>query len=554
MSRPLRAGVLAGCAVLTASVLGGPAEATSPAPAAAPDTVQRAEQVDAPVPDVDWSDACKGLPHRVECATVRVPLDYDRPRGEKTRLYLVRVRAADPEHRIGSLFVNPGGPGGSSADFAMGLGRSLGKKVRQRFDVVGIDPRGVGGTTNAVCKGRWHKHPKHPRVAFPLENRQERQWIKADTSDRRFCANHHNAMFDHVTTADTARDMDLVRQALGEPRLTYYGISYGSYLGQTYAAMFPGRIRAMVVDGVLDPIAWSTGRGDRAKRLGFSTRLRSGRGAYEALVSGLAECDRVGKKRCPAAGDAYGKWRTIVRKARNGRLVVDGHNVGYADLVSTALGALYDRGAYRWLAGYIQALHRKSTAKPGTDAARRADATASRQGDRLRRIWRDRVRRGLYTAASVQPKTRRINDAFAAIACADSVNPRNPKAWITASKRDDYAMPWFGRLWTWASSICSRWPGSSDDAYRGPWKTRTSTPLLVVGNAHDPATPITGARAANRAFAESRLLMLDGWGHGALGQSECATKRMETYLVRRRLPASGTVCRPDRALYPVRKR
>ncbi|MGH3359724.1 MAG: alpha/beta hydrolase [Nocardioidaceae bacterium] len=545
---PFRLAVVAVSAAVAASMLGAPSSAGTQASTSAP----VADQVDAPVPDVDWR-SCEWAA-RLRCATARVPLDYDRPGGATIRLSLLKDPANRPERRIGSLFVNPGGPGGSSVDFASQAGRAFGPRIRQRFDIVGIDPRGVGGTTNAVCKGPRRKHPMRPRVAFPFGHEQEKRWIKADTSDRSFCAKHHNQLFDHVSTADTARDMDLIRQALGDDRLTYYGISYGSYLGSTYAAMFPDRVRAMVVDGVLDPVAWSTGRGDSARSLGFSTRLRSGYGAYEALVSGLAECDRVGVTRCRAAGDVYGEWRTIVRKARNDKLVVGGDKVRYSDLVSSALGSLYSRSSYRYLAGYIHWLHRGSTATSGSRAQRRADERAARLGDRLHDIWRDRERRGLYGAGQQTPRAKRsINDPFASIACSDSANPTHPNAWIKASKRDDYTMPWFGRLWTWASSICSNWPGSSADAFRGPWKTETSTPLLVIGNAHDPATPITGARAVNRLFDGSRLLMLDGWGHGALGESECVTSRMARYLVSQRLPAAGMVCKPDRSLYPVRK-
>lgn len=546
----LRLAIAGSVAALTASLLGAPAQATA-APTAPATATATPDQVEAPVPDIDWKK-CEWA-KKLDCAKVKVPLDYDKLDGKKIRLGILRDPANEPKKRIGSVFVNPGGPGGSATDFAASVRGMLGKQVQQRFDIVGIDPRGVGLTENAVCKGPRGKHPQYPGAAFPLGRKQENRWLKADASNRAFCAKHHNAVFDHVSTADTARDMDLIRQSLGDEQLTYYGISYGSYLGQTYAAMFPDRVRALIIDGVLDPVAWSAGRGDSAKHMGFSTRLRSGHGAYEALVSGLAECDRVGVKRCPAAGDAYGKWRTIVRKARNDKLVVGGERVDYSFLVGDALGSLYSSYAYRSLMRYINALYQKSTNKPGSRVSERADKVAVRTGDHLREIWRDRQRSGLYGA---QPSSSyaQINDSFSAVACSDSDNPKNPKAWIKASKRDDYTMPWFGRLWTWSSSICSNWPGSSADAYKGPWNNiATSTPLLVIGNAHDPATPISGARAANRAFNGSQLLMLDGWGHGALGVSNCVKDRMESYLVRQILPPSGVVCKANRALYPARK-
>ncbi|UYM06282.1 alpha/beta hydrolase [Solicola gregarius] len=503
----------------------------------------------ADVAEVDWRQ-CDDEPG-YDCATIQVPLDYDQPYGEQIDLGLLRDPADDPSRRIGSLFVNPGGPGASAVQFAADAGRELGTKVRQRFDIVGVDPRGVGRSTAVTCTGKYRDHPVHPPVAFPFGDEEETGWLRADASDRTFCANHHNAVFDHASTADNARDLDLVRDALGEERLTYYGISYGTYLGQTYAAMFPDRIRAIVLDGVLDPIAWSKGHGRSGHRLGFSTRLRSGRGAYEALTSALVECDRVGAERCSAAGDAYGKWRTVVRKARNGKLAVDGQPISYSSVVSYLLGGLYERGLYEQLAQYVQYLYVQSTSRTGSRAYQRSQAAALRITGRLRDLFNDRLRRGLYAAdAYDEPETRTVADPFAAVACSDSANPDDPRAWIHAGRRDDRIMPWFGRLWTWRSSICASWPGSPSDSFRGPWRTQTSSPVLVVANAHDPSTPIGGARVANQLFDGSRLLMLDGWGHGAYGESTCVTEYTERYLVTQRLPESGTVCKPDLPLYP----
>jgi pimeloyl-ACP methyl ester carboxylesterase len=519
--------VAAGLSVVTGSSAGATA---APAPVAA--------EVDAPVPTIDWR-RCPGG-GGLQCARVLVPLDYDDPTGPTTKLRLLKNPANRPADRIGTLFVNPGGPGGSAADFASYAGAYLGASVRQRFDIVGIDPRGVGGSTPVRCRAPGQP-PPYPAQAFPYTKKQIEVRLRFDRYLRRLCATGANPILDHMTTADTARDMDLIRQALGETQLSYYGISYGSYLGATYAAMFPDRIRAMIVDGVLDPVAWSTGRGDAAKTLPFSTRLRSGVGAWESLTSAFAECDRVGKKRCPLAGDAASKWLRIVHRLKRGPVKIDGQRLTYPNWVGIALGALYDRSIYRPLMRFIKTIHREMFGSRTVGA--RTDFGAARE--QLRRAV-ERVRfPGPYGYGTEYP-------AFNGVSCADSLNPRNPRAWIAAGKKADREGPWFGRFWTWASSPCARWPGSKADGFRGPWAVDTSAPVLVIGNSHDPATPITGARVLNTKLDGSRLLIMDGWGHGAIGTSDCVTSKMSRYLVGGALPPSGTVCRPNKKLFPKR--
>jgi hypothetical protein len=160
----------------------------------------------------------------------------------------------------------------------------------------------------------------------------------------------------------------------------------------------------------------------------------------------------------------------------------------------------------------------------------------------------------LHGVARSGAATEEISPGFEAVACADTVNPPNPRAWLDAGRIADAEGPWFGRAWTWASSPCAHWPGSSQDAYRGPWHhLTTAQPILVVGTFHDPATPIAGARTVNRLFVGSRMFSLNSWGHGAFGQSACVTRRFDSYLVGGRLPAPGLVCQPDQQLFPIRR-
>ncbi|SNR74949.1 TAP-like protein [Haloechinothrix alba] len=530
--------VIAG--LVTAMAVGAvhtvPREANaSPAPGASDAPVESAAQVDVPVPDVTWESCEDGL----RCANVRVPLDYDDPSGTTTELALAKRPASTPEARVGTLFVNPGGPGGSAVDAVPWYEENLPPDVLERFDVVGIDPRGVGGSSPLRCRGRsGGRATEAPPWAFPLTRPQEEKWLRYDRHVRRSCATDADPIIDHMTTADTARDMDLIRQAVGEEQLTYYGISYGSYLGATYAAMFPNRISAMVVDGVIDPVGYATGHDEGDPREPVTARWGSARGAWQTLTSAFAECDRVGEQRCPIAGEAEAKWQRIMNRLERGPVDVDGTMLRYQDVVTTADGALRSVGSYLPLMRFIGAAYDDMFG----DTQRQSSAGAALA----------RLQRQLDSGPATRVGGERLELApvTQGIICADSANPAHPRAWHAAADRADREAPGFGRMWSWRSSVCAQWPGSSDDAYRGPFATDTSAPVLLVAHRHDPATPISGARMLNTLREGSRMLTLDGWGHGALGESACVAARVEDYLVSGTLPPAGTTCSQDEAPFP----
>jgi pimeloyl-ACP methyl ester carboxylesterase len=189
-----------------------------------------------------------------QCATAVVPLDYDRPKGKQITLALARLPAANPSRRIGSLFLNPGGPGGSGVDFVLEAGPFLySDEVRARFDLVGFDPRGIMRSSPLRCYETFDEAIADLwPISFPVTRAEERLWVRSDRAIARACAERGGPILDHMSTANVARDMDLLRRAVGDRKLTYAGYSYGSYLGATYANLFPGKVRALVVDGVLD--------------------------------------------------------------------------------------------------------------------------------------------------------------------------------------------------------------------------------------------------------------------------------------------------------------
>lgn len=520
--------VAAGLAPATPTVAG-------PAAAAAP-------------PVIVFGDCPQGYPDRTECARTQVPLDHDEPAGVTTGLFLARVPARDTAARIGTLFVNPGGPGGSAAEFAAFAARFFPAEVRDSFDIVGIDPRGIGRSSPVRCRTS-QDPPPFPRVAYPLRRREVDRQIRFDEWIRDACDQGGNAILDHMTTADTARDMDLVRQALGDDQLSYYGISYGSQLGTTYAAMFPDDVRALVVDGVLDPIGWTTGRGDQARTLPFSARLKSQTGSYDSLVDAFAACDRAGRARCALAGGAERTWRLMLRALADGPVRVQGFGrLYYQDLVSAARGVLYSRQA---IPSFFRGLERLS----GPLLEDRRPSVLAEAYRRLIRSQpdslRDRLVPGPFGSVSAA-RPRVLQPSFEGVACSDSLNPANERKWAAAADTAERTGRWFGRVWTWFSGACARWPGDDSDAYRGPFDLETSAPLLVIGNTHDPATPYDTAITVADLFPRATLLTLDDYGHAAFAASDCIDAEVEDYLVDLRTPTPGRTCRAERPLFPRR--
>jgi pimeloyl-ACP methyl ester carboxylesterase len=472
------------------------------------------------VPRLNWSRCYReisaqfdGLPY--ECATAQVPVDYDAPNGATMQLALLRVPARDPEHKIGSIFLNPGGPGGSGVDFALDFGPAVeflwGPEVRDRFDIVGFDPRGVGRSTPLRCFGNLRQSTQViPPVAFPMTTEEEAFFEAADALLAEQCSQRGNKPAAHMSTANVARDLDLLRAAVGDAQLNYVGLSYGSFLGTTYANMFPDNVRSVVVDGVLDPIAWVNAEGT----IPFSTRLRSDEGAQETLDRFFVLCDEPGSD-CAFGPDSAQRFADLTDRLRTGPIVFtdpfSGEEavVGYQDVISGVLGALYDPFIYRDLAVVLAAV------EAGTPAALDA-AGAGLAG---------------YVNKRGFPHYPNFVESFPAVACEDSNNPNDYAVWSAEGAAADAEFGYFGRPWTWASSPCAQWPLVDADRFVGPFTADTDHPVLVIGNLYDPATRYEGAQTVHGLLGGSALLTVDVPGHTSLGLSLCAGAKTGEYLV-----------------------
>jgi pimeloyl-ACP methyl ester carboxylesterase len=446
------------------------------------------------------------------------------PGGPAISLALIWLPATDQAHRIGSVLTNPGGPGFSGVDSIRRVPPgAYPPGMRARFDIVGFDPRGVARSAPLRCfasdRARSRFFAGVP--LFPITRREQVLVAAKNTQFGGICLRHDAAIMRHMSTANAARDMDLLRRALGDRKLTFYGASYGSYLGNVYASLFPHRVRALVFDSIIDPAAWATGHGD-----GFSvpvyTRQRSDTGTAATMRQFLQLCDRAGPRCAFSGGDPQAKWRTLLARARRAPIPLPGgQRVGYADIVWLTVHLLSDP-AQSWaeLARNLQALYQASTPAARTPSAATAADTATAAYDNT-------------------------IEALAAVTCADTTNPRDPFRWAPVARQRDRRFGPFGSFWAYLSEPCATWPAADHDRYTGPFGRRTAAPVLIIGTRFDPATPYSNARALARQLPGSRLLTLDGWGHVALGKSTCIAAYVDRYLVNLALPPPGTACRPD---------
>jgi pimeloyl-ACP methyl ester carboxylesterase len=486
-----------------------------------------------PRSSLDWSP-CYADFGRYECATIKVPLDYDRPSGSQISLAMVRLPAANPALRQGSIFLNPGGPGGSGVEFTVFAGPVLfTQAVRDRFDLVGFDPRGILRSNPLQCfdsPDEWG--PYFTPFAFPMTRAQYRAWMAADRFLDRACDRRGGPIIDHMSTGNVARDLDRMRAAVGDKKLSYVGYSYGTQLGQTYANMFPSRFRALVIDGVLDPIAWTTGRRGQSD-LPFSTRLHSDIGAMDSLRQFFRLCD-AGGDACAFSGHAAARYAALANSLRESPLLLTDPETGevfeynYSFLIGDSLGAMYSSFSWPDFANLLAFL----------EAADEADAS--------RALAAFRKTAGLVEAPFPEfPEYPNFIEGFPGVACSDSDNPSKYSAWWEAGIEADEETGYFGRIWTWASSICAEWPGSDGDRYTGPWTRRTDAPVLIVGTRYDPATRYQGAQIARGLLPNSSLLTVNGWAHTSLFLSVCADEAIAAYLISVRTPRPGTVCNQD---------
>ena len=472
------------------------------------------------VPALDWQPCGDSFPG-IECATAEVPLNYNRPRGRKITLALARVPATDQEDKIGSVFLNPGGPGGSGVNLVLnGFGDELSQLLLGRFDIVGFDPRGIAASTPIQCFDTNDELNAFFADApvFPYEREQFRPFFDLYAGYARQCLARRQPILRNMSTADVARDMDLLRRAVGDKKLTYLGFSYGSFIGNVYANLFPNNIRALVIDGVLNPRLWAN-----------SLQILSDRTASQQVFDEfLRLCDEAGSN-CGLSGPggASARYEALVASIRATPFVFpSGFVYSYDFLIGDSVGSTYSPESWPLFADFFGDL--ASAILGDTQAAVRAQNTRAiivqRFNDAV--LSRETYNNGL--------------DAFYGNLCADAQYPRTLAAFKAVSEFAERGSRQ-GPLWWWGNTACAKWP-TNRNRYAGPWRANTSEPVLVVGNFFDGATDYAGAVASSRFLNDSVLLSYAGWGHTAFGRSQCVTDYVVQYLLDGSLPPEGTVC------------
>ena len=498
------------------------------------------------VPGVAWHTCPAGSAGAVAggflCATVAAPLDYQDPSGPKIRLAVVEHVASGPAPR-GVIFFNPGGPGGPGT---VELPAYIGfwpKELLREYDIVSWDPRGSGASTAVKCfpSAAAESAFLGQYAVFPVGRGQQGAYIRRWREFGKICAARNGALLRHVSTADTARDLNLLRPALGQAKLNYLGISYGTFLGATYANLFPRRVGRLVLDGNVPPEAWTHG-GRPNPRLSTYLRLGSDKAAARTLAAFLRICGQRSIQACafsagsPAATRA--KWDALLARLRRAPITVGGTAFTYAEVVTEVSFAL----------AFVQPF---STPVPGNNFLGWSGAA---QG--LQQLWTVRNDKASARPGTPVPAAVAAAQPYGgveqglAVQCDEAPSPAaSAYAGLQRLVLRRSGVIGLPDLWS-LDEPCATWPVRGQDTYSGPWNARTS-PILVIGNTGDPFIPLRDAVAMTRQLANARLLTVRGYGHTALlNPSTCASNYMTAYFRTGALPPKGAVCRQNLPPFP----
>ncbi len=455
--------------------------------------------------------SCRDVP-RLRCAKLTVPLDYATPSGPTLDVAITMSPARKSKSRIGVLLVNPGGPGASGTKFVRQLQRGLSGALLDRFDIVGWDPRGVGDTGSIRCLATTAAYDRFYAVDPDPDSAAEvRDLVSAAKEFAAGCATRNsNAILRTVGTADVVRDIESIRVAFGEQRISFFGFSYGTLLGLRYADAFPTRVRAVALDGVLSPTADTTERS-----------VQQAAGFDRALNGFLAGCAKGGCGWVRKGEDAATAYDRLAR------------SIDTTPLVVTRRGATRRLGPGEFTTGVLAALYSRESGWP----VLRQALTKANGGDgsamlNLFDAYADRERTGYGNIA----------DANAAVNCVDVASPQGDEAYIALADRLAKTSPRFGRLAGFSSIVCGFWP-VPPTGITTPVVARGSAPILLIGTTRDPATPYVWAQSAARSLDNAVLLTYNSDGHTAyLTGNPCIRTMVDRYLLEAKTPPPNTTC------------
>ncbi|HSS61679.1 MAG TPA: alpha/beta hydrolase [Candidatus Limnocylindrales bacterium] len=450
---------------------------------------------------ISWADCGSGF----QCGTLQVPLDYAHPEGRTIALAVIRKPATAGASRIGSLLVNPGGPGESGIQFLRSDTQSL-ADLNHSFDLVAWDPRGVAQSTPVSCVDGPHLDA-YLALDSVLDDPQEKQAaIQADKDYAAGCQSHSGELLPFMDTASTARDVDQIRIAVGDAKLTYLGLSYGTYIGQWYAHLFPTKVRALSLDGVVDPTV-SANDSLLGQVVGFEQNLK----AF------LADCKSRSSCLYGRSGDPGTKLAAAMARLDATPLKVGARELTRSLAMTGVLVTLYSQSFWQYLDQGLTALD----GGDGRILLILADEYNQRHSD------------GTYDNL--------FNGAYAATYCLDFPVPTDIAAYDALGPTYTKASALFGPWSQYSNMQCAFWPVKPTNTI-GPLTVSGAPPILLVGGTNDPATPYSEAQSVNRQIEGSVLLTRQGNGHTSYDSSSCAHAAEDSYLISLKLPSAGAVC------------
>lgn len=445
-----------------------------------------------------------------DCTTVTAPLDWENPAdGREMELNLVRHQAtATPK---GSLLINPGGPGSSGADFVRdSLLYAVGEDLVENYDVIGFDPRGVGASTAVTCYTEAAEMDAY-LYGIPEATRGSAQWedelLQGHEAFAQACEENSDGILPHITTVNAARDMDLIRAVLGDRQLNYLGYSYGTFLGATYAKLYPEKAGRLVLDGAVDPAVPGLEVG-ATQALGFESALR----AYMQSCLNSGECPFNGNVD-DAMKDLGALLASVDRRPlKNG----DGRMLGADSLVTGIIAALYSESSWPYLTSALQG----ALQGDASTAMFLADTYNSREG-------------GVYVDNSAE--------AFRAYNCMDYPVEDDPAAEEAVMQKIREGAPTIAPYWE-GPDACSVWPHPPTGT-RAEITAEGAGPIVVVGTTNDPATPYEWSESLAAQLDEGVLITRVGEGHTGYNKgNSCVDSAVEAFFLDDVVPEDGLRC------------
>ncbi|MFN9243335.1 MAG: alpha/beta hydrolase [Cyanobacteriota bacterium] len=486
-----------------------------------------------PCPASESNLAGFGSSEAVECATLSVPLDHALPQGERLPLKVWRLRAKGPGPSLGALVLIDGAAGSPDALPLGAMARAIAPALRSRLDLVSWQLRGTGSRGQPAALHCWPTEEEarawrnRRPPSLPEGGGEQSRWLESWAELARACERYQSRLLPHLSSADSARDLELLRLALGENTLRLRASGVASLIGATYANLFPRSLGALVLDGAPDPLAW----GDNGNPLaveGTDYRLERDLGTGATLIAFLHRCAAVGRPRCAFAASGPGgsaaaterRYSELLARLRQGSLRWGERRLGTGEVFSE-------------LRQRLQTVPPDGQGRGGWEGAGRFLEALSRGGSR------DAL--GESSAEEGAP------EQTLALRCSESPNPRQSAAIQSLAEQAKGRSGPLGPWVVWGDGRCAAWPAAAAP-YSGPWLTPTPRAALVIAHRFDPVLPFQSSLAMARELQQGLLLSVNGYGHTVLrNPSACVARYEAAYVLSGLLPPLGTVCSPDAA-------